>query len=166
MHIPLRDSRCDWSFVRHELKVACMPQELVQIRLEFCWQHLGQVRNGTDDLLQFPTAPRKPGLYRFRFVGNEADRNYVGETVNLRRRLQHYRSPSESQQTNIRMNAELHEHVTSGGSIDVDIVTDGITVSVAGDIVPVDLRDKAMRRLLENSALVDVAVSGTALLNL
>ena len=78
---------------------------------------------------------------------------------------QHYRTPGPSQQTNIRMNAEFRDHMVAGGSIEVDIAIDNIDVVAGGEPVPVDLANKAMRRLLEHAALVDEAAAGTELLN-
>ena len=142
-----------------------MTRETVRIRLEFNWQFLGQLRPDGNGRLQFPATPRQPGLYRFRLSGNGPARHYVGETDELRRRFQHYRTPGSSQQTNIRMNAEFRDHMACGGSIEVDIVTDGIAVTAGDEPVTVDLFDKAMRRLLEHAALVDEAAAGRKLLN-
>ena len=142
-----------------------MTHRPVRIRLEFNWQFLGKLRHDGNGRLQFPTAPRQPGLYRFRLCGNGPARRYVGETDELRRRFQHYRTPGPSQQTNIRMNAEFRDHMATGGSIEVDTVIDKIDVIADGEPVRVDLANKAMRRLLEHAALVDEAAAGTKLLN-
>ena len=135
------------------------------IHVEFGWQRLGQVRIDDGDRMQFPSAPRLPGLYRFRLCGAGDVRHYFGETDELRRRLQHYRTPGKSQQTNIRMNAAFREHMASGGDIRVDIVTEGVTVIAADQPVPVDLRHKALRRLLEHAAIVEADYSGSIMLN-
>ena len=142
-----------------------MTKKPVQIRLEFNWQFLGELLTDGNSRLQFPAAPRQPGLYRFRLCGNGPARHYVGETDELRRRFQHYRTPGRSQQTNIRMNAEFRDHITGGGSIEVDIVIDKIAVIAGDEPVTIDLSDKAMRRLLEHAALVDEAAAGALLLN-
>ena len=141
-----------------------LPQS-VRIRLEFHWQLLGRVRPDDGGRLAFPSAPRRPGLYRFRLTGEGASRHYVGETDELQRRFQHYRTPGKSQQTNIRMNAVFREHLAAGGSIELDIVVDRIDVVVGAEPVSVDLGNKAMRRLLEHAALVDEAAAGAILLN-
>ena len=85
--------------------------------------------------------------------------------TSCRRRFQNYRTPGKSQQTNIRMNGEFRDRMAAGGSIEIDIVVDHIDVMAAGQPVRVDLRDKAMRRLLEHAALVDEAAAGVQLLN-
>ena len=142
-----------------------MTERPVSIALEFHWQSLGRMRVDANDGLQFPVAPRRPGLYRFRLRDNGIARHYVGETDELRRRFQNYRTPGKSQQTNIRMNAEFRDHMAAGGSIEIDIVVDKIHVNATGQPVQVDLSDKAMRRLFEHAALVDEAAAGIQLLN-
>ena len=143
-----------------------MMESSVDIRLKFHWQCLGPVQAEDNGKLLFPVAPRRPGLYRFRLSGNGGARHYVGETDELRRRFQQYRTPGNSQPTNLRMNAEFREHLTAGGRIRVDIVIEEIAVLAAGEPVEVNLAGKAMRRLLEHAALVDEAAAGTKLLNL
>ena len=116
--------------------------------------------------LAFPAAPRRPGLYRFRLCGSGNDLHYIGETDDLRRRFQHYRTPWRTQQTNIRLNARLCNHNAKGGSIEVDIVDDRVTVTAAETPLDIDLADKAMRGLLEHAALISDAAAGVELLNL
>ena len=142
-----------------------MTQDPVRVRLEFQWQFLGQVQPAEDGRLLFPVAPRRPGLYRFRLQGKDPARHYVGETDELRRRFQHYRTPGPSQQTNIRMNGEFRDHMAGGGSIEVDIVIDKIDIVAGDEPIRVNLADKSMRRLLEHAALVDEAAAGAKLLN-
>ena len=136
------------------------------VSVEFQWQGLGSVQRDEQGLLAFPAAPRRPGLYRFRLCSNGDDRHYIGETDELRRRFQHYRTPGRTQQTNIRINARFFDHMAAGGSIEVDIVDDRVAVTAAGTPLDVDLADKAMRGLLEHAALISDAAAGVELLNL
>lgn len=142
-----------------------MTQQRNKVSVEFEWQFLGRLRCDENGRLLFPDSPRRPGLYRFRLSGNDDVRHYIGETDELRRRFQHYRTPGPSQKTNIRMNAEFRQHFAAGGAIEVDIAPGGISVSSAGTPLRVDLADKAMRRLLEHAALVSEAGAGVKLLN-
>lgn len=137
----------------------------VRVAVEFHWRPLGRLKQDENGRLLFPSAPRQPGLYRFRLLGSDDIHHYIGETDELRRRFQHYRTPGPSQKTNIRMNEEFHRHFAAGGTIGVDIATDGISVSSAGATLNVDLADKAMRRLLEYATLVSEAGAGVKLLN-
>ena len=137
----------------------------VRVSVEFQWQPLGRLEQDENGRLLFPAAPRQPGLYRFRLLGNGDIRHYIGETDELRRRFQHYRTPGPSQKTNIRMNEEFRQHFAACGTIEVDIAPNGVSVSSAGTPLRVDLADKAMRRLLEHAALVSEAGAGVKLLN-
>ena len=138
---------------------------MTSVSVEFQWQRLGSVQRDEQGLLAFPAAPRRPGLYRFRLCGNGNDRHYIGETDELRRRFQQYRTPGRSQQTNIRINAQFRDHIAAGGTIEVDIVDNRVTVTAAGTPLDVELADKAMRRLLEHAALIGDAAAGVELLN-
>ncbi len=137
----------------------------VRISAEFQWRPLGRLGQDENGRLLFPVAPRQPGLYRFRLLGNGDIRHYIGETDELRRRFRHYRTPGPSQKTNIRMNEEFRQHIAADGTIEVDIASEGISVSSAGALLSVDLGDKATRRLLEHAALVSEAGAGVKLLN-
>ncbi len=137
----------------------------VGVSVEFQWQPLGRLEQDENGRLLFPVAPRQPGLYRFRLLGNGDIRHYIGETDELRRRFQHYRTPGPSQKTNIRMNEEFRQHFSAGGTIEVDITSDGISVSIAGAVLVGDVADRAIRRLLEHAALVSEGGAGVKLLN-
>ena len=137
----------------------------VTVSVEFQWQGLGTLRRDELGGLTFPIAPRRPGVYRFRLCGNGHDQHYIGETDELRRRFQHYRTPGPSQQTNIRLNERFRVHMAAGGSIDVDIVDDKVAVTAGGTPLDIDLADKATRRLLEHAAVTGEAAAGVELLN-
>lgn len=126
----------------------------VQVTVDMMWRRLGSIAQGSDGNIAFPSAPTAPGLYRFRLIDGDSTRHYIGETAELRRRFQHYRRPGPSQATNIRVNALLREHLAAGGISDVDIIVDGVTLTISSNEVDADLSDKATRRLLENAALV------------
>lgn len=126
----------------------------VQVSVDVKWRHLGTLAQDANSDLTFPTVPITPGLYRFRLKDGDSSRHYIGETMELRRRFQHYRKPGPSQATNIRVNALLKEHLESGGSAEVDIIIGGVMLTISGEEVDANLSDKATRRLMENAALV------------
>ena len=131
----------------------------VQVSVDVKWRNLGTLTQDEDFNLSFPSAPAIPGLYRFRLVDSNSRKNYIGETIHLRRRFQHYRTPGPSQATNIRINDLLKAHLDSGGNAEVDIIIDSVILTVSGKEISADLNDKATRRLIENAVLV--AESGT-----
>lgn len=56
-----------------------------------------------------------PRVYRLAFhVPDAAARVYIGETDDLRRRAQNYRTPGATQRTSLRMNQELVGRIDSG----------------------------------------------------
>jgi hypothetical protein len=126
----------------------------VQLALSMQWYKLGLVDLDSAHALRFPSTPSAPGLYRFHLIGEGFIRRYVGETADLRRRFAHYRRPGPSQQTNIRLNKLLSEHVASGGRVELDIITGGTILTIGEARIDADFSDKATRRLFEYAALV------------
>ncbi len=143
----------------------------VCISIAFEWSLLGEVSVDGEGKLKFPKAPRCPGLYRFRLESPSVDRDrvYIGETKELTRRFRHYRTPGISQKTNDEMNKLLLDHLTKdkGEVATVFIATEGIKLTFADESIEyfVDMANKYLRRLLENSALVNEETSGAELLN-
>jgi hypothetical protein len=74
----------------------------------------------------------------------------VRETDNLQRRLAHYRNPGPSQATNLRLNAFFLAIISSGGSIEFDMVTQEAWITWDEVEAPADFRRKSLRRLFEN----------------
>ncbi|UEM04739.1 hypothetical protein JL101_004670 [Skermanella rosea] len=126
----------------------------VQLALTMQWLKLGLVDLDGTASLRFPSVPSAPGLYRFRLVGEDSLRCYIGETADLRRRFAHYRKPGPTQATNIRLNELLLAHLGGGGRVELDVVTGGVLLVIGEARVQADLADKATRRLLEHAALV------------
>ncbi len=118
------------------------------------WKQLGAVALNDAGKLSFPTAPTVPALYRLRLTNSEGTRHYIGEAVNLRRRFGNYRNPGPTQTTSIRINEVLRNHLEAGGQAMVDLIASDISLSVGGQSLAVDLTDKAVRRLLEQAAVV------------
>lgn len=118
----------------------------------------------------FGELPAVPGLYRMTFrplfdVGRT--RRYVGQTDNLRRRLNaNYRSPGPRQRTSLRLNAALRAHLGEGGAVEIAVATEAV-VSVSGSQSALDLRLRSSRMLAESAAVVAALAAGDCeLLNL
>lgn len=98
-----------------------------------------------------------PGLYRMTLVSTTTSpaRVYIGETDNLRRCLaENYRSPGPRQQTNLRINALLREHLVEGGTVTLALATAAtawITGSSSRSISPTgDAAASGKRRACRN----------------
>jgi len=131
----------------------------MKVSVEFEWTNPAKIELDPDGKLKFPNLSLDPGLYRFWLGGVERSAVYIGETDNLRRRAAHYRNPGPSQRTNIRLNERLRTHLAAGGRVEMNIITTAES-EIDGKRIPLDLNQKAARRLVENAALVEAAASG------
>ena len=126
----------------------------IAISLTADWVPSGDVTLSQERKLVFPEVPKEAGVYRFRLTGEEKSRCYIGESANLRGRFGFYRSPGSTQATNIRLNTLMIEHLEDGGLIGLDLITH-LGALVQGSIRKQgSLSDKAVRRLLEQAAIV------------
>lgn len=131
----------------------------MRVCVSFDWRDVGVITAGAGGL-QFPRLPDDAGVYRFRFTGRGQNGAYIGEASLLKRRGYYYTRPGPSQATNIRMNAEMREHLAAGGRIDVSIVTDA-TIEIDGAAAArLDLDAASSRRLVENAVLRGLAATG------
>jgi hypothetical protein len=124
----------------------------LQCDISMQWQPLGRVviLNGR---LSFPTAPSRPGLYRFRVRHGNRELVYYGESDNLGRRFTHYRNPGPAQQTNIRVNTAFIGMLENGAEISVAVIIGDAWICRDGNRVAADFSSKAVRRLFEHAAI-------------
>lgn len=128
--------------------------EYLDLSLKMRWLVLGAIQLAEDLSLIFPAAPSEPGLYRLRLCAGKTVRQYIGETVNLQRRFQHYRKPGPTQATNIRINELLRAHLLTGGAAEIDVITSDLSLRVGNSSLEANLEQKAVRRLFENAAIL------------
>lgn len=98
------------------------------------WHPTGSVILDAAGKLLFPRPDDAPGLYRLSLTGkgDAPDRIYVGETDNLRRRLSgNYRNPGPTQQTSLRVNAVLCDHLAAGGTVELAVAVAAAFTSTA-----------------------------------
>ena len=138
--------------------------QVLEYRVGFEWRTLGNAILDADGRLFFPTASLLPAVYCFRLRQDGARARYVGETDNLSRRFGHYRNPGPTQQTNLRINARFVKALSAGGEIQVSAVTDAWVDRGHGREVA-DLSSRAVRRMIENAAILDRSPAGTEILN-
>jgi hypothetical protein len=134
---------------------------VTRVAVVFEWQAAGEVMLDAARP-RFTDLPSVPGLYRLTFEGHDVSRVYIGETDNLRRRAQRYRTPGAAQPTNVRMNKELVEALAAGGRVSCATVTEaGISLDV-GEAKPLDLSRKTSRLIVENAAMAAVIAAREA----
>lgn len=139
--------------------------EHVHVAVEFRWKSLGVVQLDSDYRLVFPKPPLAPGLYRFDLEDADGPTTYVGETDQLARRLQHYRTPGPTQHTNLRLNEHFRNALSRGLSINVAVVTEDINVRIDEAARQIDMSRKLDRVLLEHAALLAARSGGNIILN-
>ena len=106
--------------------------------------------------------PAAPALYRFRFVGRDGPWVYVGQTMDLARRIGHYRTGDRELRTNARVHDLMVEHLAGRKSVELDIAVKA-SVTVAGVTRELSLDDR-LDRMLAEAAAID-GVPRDALLN-
>lgn len=118
------------------------------------WVHIGELTLSHEGKLIFPEVPKEAGVYRLRLSKAETSLCYIGESANLHGRFGFYRNPGSTQATNLRLNALMVEHLENGGVICLDLITQ-MSGLVLGNVKKQgSLSDKAVRRLLEQAAIV------------
>ena len=140
--------------------------DTVDVSVGFAWRDAAKVTLDIQEKLAFPPLPQIAGLYRLTLIsrlGQHRPRVYIGETDNLARRLAvNYRNPGPSQQTSLRVNAFLREHLDAGGVIRLAVTTVAMVQLAGRDKQEVDLTRKAARLLAESAALVLAQVTDEA----
>lgn len=127
----------------------------IKISLSADWTFAGKITLSQEGVLNFPQVVAEAGVYRFRFSGGDRHRCYIGESASLRRRFAAYRRPGATQATNLRLNELMIMHLSEGGRIEVDLITMISDLKKDGADKDVSLSDKAVRRLLEQAAIVN-----------
>jgi len=146
------DSRAVPPRVEPQARLRLLPTETFAVQLSADWSVAGPVRL-VGGKLEMPAVPREPGIYRFSLNLLGPERTYVGETAELRRRMQQYRTPGHRQQTNLRLRDAMAEHLAAGGEVLVAVIV-AASLTTDGSKRPLDLSTKHGRRLVENAALV------------
>ncbi len=138
---------------------------ILELRISMTWQSLGCVLRDSNDRLRFPSTVHSPAIYCFRVRHDRQERRYIGETDNLARRFQNYRTPGATQATNVRINAIFLEVLRRGAEISASAVTEGAWVDCGSGPRAADLQTQSLRRLLEHAAIVDCDAQDIEVLN-
>lgn len=120
------------------------------LSVEFHWQSVGDITVQSSTIC-FPRLPECAGLYRIRLPVSRSV--YVGETVNLRRRMQNYRTPGASQTTSIWVNRLLLERLTQDEPVMLETCTNAMT-TIDTNPQHADLTSKTVRVLIEHAAIL------------
>jgi hypothetical protein len=128
------------------------------------WKDAGPVTLDNDSKLKFPAVAHAPAIYRLKFETGELNYFYVGETLQHSRRMQGYRKPGPSQETNRRLNQEMIAVLRNGGRITVQTLKVPSRAADERGLLP-DLYDKNVRMGLEQEAINALRRAGVHLRN-
>jgi hypothetical protein len=136
------------------------------------WTPVGPVSVDQAGDLVFPSVDPVPGIYRFTISdGSETCAEYIGQAaVSLVTRFGLYRSRGKkpslplASKTTSRNARHLLDALAAGRSVSVALVDDHVTAP-DGQVVVIDLADKALRGGLEKKLIAWLCTTGTEVLN-
>lgn len=136
----------------------------IEKNIRINWNPLGAVSwDPNKKKLVFPVIEKVPGLYRFWIRHNDQQSFYIGESSNLKRRFNNYRSCGKTQATSIRISKMLENALLAGAEISVSIVTEKAWLE--GQTEPLDLSSKTIRCMLENLTILTISDPNVRKLN-
>ena len=135
-----------------------------EIRLRLRWIKLGNLYLDRKERLKFPNCDSVPSVYRFRISSNEETEYYIGETDNLARRFQHYRTPGPSQMTNIRLSQNMVDTLKHDGAVTVDLM-DTRDARKKLEYDRSAFENKYVRRMYESAAILQSVKQQRVILN-
>lgn len=139
--------------------------ESYELGLRYNWIESGELTLDAQSRLVFPKLLVDPGIYRFRLAKDGQASVYIGESDNLPRRFQHYRTPGPSQATNIRLNRIFVDALGSGHRISVDVIVNTAWIRSDRGEEKANLTVKAARMLFEHAALIQSRAADVHILN-
>jgi hypothetical protein len=125
---------------------------LLNITIQFDWEEVGKIALDGASEIHVPKPMNEPAVY---MIHSQIGR-YVGETTDLRRRLQNYRKPGGSDKTEKpRTNRRIQREIINALTTSEVIVWKATNLNYIknGDTVPVNLLKKHERLLIENAII-------------
>lgn len=135
------------------------------------WKSIGHVTSDDADDLVFPPVRPAPAIYRFTIKdGPKVVAEYIGQAVNLVKRFSLYRSRGRkpslplAKKTTSRNARKLLDALRAGQVVTVAQVDDR-TITPDGQVMLIDLADKALRDELEKMLIEKLRGTGIEVLN-
>ena len=136
------------------------------LNIEYQWQNLGEIYLDHKDRLKFPDVSDIPAVYKLNIETENGPHYYVGETDNLRRRVQGYRTPGPTQPTNKRLQAIMMDALAEHKNVSIDLLHMSQKQAGQSAEFAFGLGNKFVRRLFENTAILKCLQDKDTLLNL
>lgn len=136
------------------------PTHVETLAVAFHWDRKGYVQFDHKGRLKFPVLLPEASVYKLSIQFNDMTNIYIGETDNLRRRAQGYRTPGITQATNKRIRAIIETALKSDGTAEISI----LNIASSNNIYNLD--NRFIRRLFENAAIISYIGRDETILNL
>ena len=128
------------------------------VRGNLGWEDIG-ICSFHEGVITWPKPGRQPAIYKWTFTTGSNQTIYIGECVDLRRRIYQYSKPGPTQPTNQRLNSRIKDILGNGGKVQLSIL------DMSKIVTDLELSDKFLRRCLENLAILGSTKDGMELLN-
>jgi hypothetical protein len=120
--------------------------------VEFEWEEIGDLGVTEAGRLAIPRVPAVPGIYRFWATDGVGSEVYIGESQDLRHRMERNYANKHRGETNVRVREMLLAGLAARRSVRLAIVRAAV-MEVDGAKAPADMSKKSVRLLVENAAL-------------
>lgn len=130
--------------------------------VSFRWFSAGEITIDGNEKIRFPQLTTAPAIYKLCFTAQRA--LYIGESIQLKRRMQNYRTPGPTQQTSIWVGKTLKSAMSSSETVFLNVCTD-VTLSCGEEQWDADLSSKTVRLFVESAAILAEARGSWKILN-
>lgn len=137
-----------------------------QQNLAFRWLPVGRLFMDHKKRLKFPSLTDEAQVYRLVITSDGGRQYYIGETENIRRRVQGYRTPGLTQPTNKRMRNIMANALSRGGKVTIEVLELDEKTMTAFVGHGLGFGNRFTRCLFENAAIIHALQNGDRLLNL
>lgn len=156
----------DIKSTKNDIKVELKLVEKGEINLKgvFNWNRIIINKNEYKFEHDFRLKNHKNYIYRwFIYKENETNKCYIGETINLFKRINQYKKPGKKQKTNIRIYESFKELIDDGYTIHLELLN--LQHVILDESSTGDVNLKEFRRLFENYFIIKAKKDGYDLLN-
>jgi len=137
-----------------------------QLLLKFRWNLKGVIYLDHKNRPKFPDVQEQSAVYRLAIETETGVQFYIGETDNLRRRMQGYRTPGPTQSTNQRLTCIMKSSLLLGKEVRLEIMQAVRAKTVESNMLLEDFGNRYVRCLFENAAIIVALNNSEQILNL
>ncbi|MCF6292542.1 MAG: hypothetical protein L3J04_04005 [Robiginitomaculum sp.] len=137
-----------------------------QLLLKFRWSLKGAVYLDHKNRPKFPDVQEQSAVYRLVIETETGIQFYIGETDNLRRRMQGYRTPGPTQSTNQRLTGIMKSSLLLGKAVRLEVMRSVRSKEAKSNMTLKNFGNRYVRCLFENAAIILAMNNSEKILNL